>query len=79
MFANSSGDFFKVFTLNIVMGVFVFVFVFDRNIIILLYYLLSILDWGRVLVSSGRRVVWKTDTLNIKKSCQFIIETSFDS
>lgn len=77
MFANSSGVFFKVFTLNIVMGV--FVFVFDRNIIILLYYLLSILDWGRVLVSSGRRVVWKTDTLNIKKSCQFIIETSFDS
>lgn len=77
MFANSSGGFFKVFTLNSVMGV--FVFVFDRNIIILLYYLLSILDWGRVLVSSGRRVVWKTDTLNIKKSCQFIIETSFDS
>lgn len=78
MFANSSGGFFKVFTLNIVMGVFVFVFVFDRNIIILLYYLLSILDWGRVLVSSGI-IVWKTDTLNIKKSCQFIIETSFDS
>lgn len=76
MFANSSGGFFKVFTLNIVMGV--FVFVFDRNIIILLYYLLSILDWGRVLVSSGI-IVWKTDTLNIKKSCQFIIETSFDS